>query len=115
MSQTPWPCVHVCVICGLAGIEAAHNERFWVQKLAKTATHVGLGTKIDVELRFRCPNKTALEARFGAVQGDIRRLSAHTHIGFESPLTTKRCSNGVGGRFQRLDSAPRHLLYMSGT
>ena len=60
-------------------------------------------------------SKTALEARFGALQGDTRRLSAYTHIGFESPLTTKRHSNGVGGRFQRLDSAPRHLLYMSGT
>jgi hypothetical protein len=30
------------------GIEAAHNERFWLQKLAKTATNVGLGTKIGV-------------------------------------------------------------------
>ena len=60
-------------------------------------------------------SKTALEARFGALEGDIRRLSAHAHIGFESPLTTKRCLNGVGGRFQRLDSAPRHLLYMSDT
>ena len=76
------------------------------------------------ECRFRNQNrhriafplsKTALEARFGALEGDIRRLSAHAHIGFESPLTTKRCSNGVGGRFQRLDSAPRHLLYMSDT
>jgi hypothetical protein len=44
-------------------------------------------------------SKTALEARFGALEGDIRRLSAHAHIGFESPLTTKRCSSGVG-RFQ---------------
>ena len=61
------------------------------------------------------PPKTALEASFGALEGDTRRLSAHTHIGFESPLTAKRCSNGVGGRFQRLDSAPRHPLYMSGT
>jgi hypothetical protein len=45
------------VICGLAGIEAAHNERFWLQKLAKTATNVGSGTKIGVELRFRCPKR----------------------------------------------------------
>ena len=37
---------------------------------------------------------------FGALEGDIRRLSAHARIGFESPLTTKRCSSGVG-RFQR--------------
>ena len=76
------------------------------------------------ECRFRDQNrrriaislsKTAFEARFGALEGDIRRLSAHTHIGFESPLTTKRCLNGAGGRFQRIGSAPRHLLYMSGT
>jgi hypothetical protein len=61
-------------------------------------------------------SKTALEARLGgALDGDMRRLSAHAHIGFESPLTARRFSNGAGGWFQRLDSAPRHLLYMSGT
>ena len=61
-------------------------------------------------------SKAALEARFGALEGNTRRLSTHAHIGFESPLTTKQCSNGAGGRlFQRLGSAPRHLSYMSGT
>jgi len=77
------------------------NEcRFWKQNRRRIAISL---------------SKTAFEARFGALEGNTRRLSAHTHIGFESPLTAKRCSNGVGGRFQRLDSAPRHLLYMSGT
>ena len=59
--------------------------------------------------------KTALESRFGALEGDICRLSAHAQIGFESPLTaTRRCSSrrpvsaGLG-------SAPRHLLYMPDT
>ena len=59
----------MCVICGLAGIEAAHNERFWVQKLAKTATNVGSGTKIGVELRFRCPKRLGRQGlgRFRAI------------------------------------------------
>ena len=70
-------CVHVCVICGLAGIEAAHNERFWVQKLAKTATHAGPGTKIGVELRFRCPKRRWRQGlgRFRA----IHVASVHIH------------------------------------
>ena len=52
------------------------------------------------------------EPKSAVQNGVVRRLSAHAHIGFESPLT---CSNGVGGRFQRLRSAPRHLSYMPGT
>ena len=47
--------------------------------------------------------KTALEARFGALEGDMPKHD-HTY------------SNRVGGRVQRLgSSAPRHLSCMSGT
>ena len=69
--------VHVRVICGLAGTEAAHNEWFWLQKLAETATNVGSGTKIGVELRFRCPKRRWRQGlgRFRA----IHAASVHIH------------------------------------
>ena len=45
----------------------------------KTAKNAGSNIKIGVELRFHCPlSKTALQARFGALEGDIHLNAQHT-------------------------------------
>jgi hypothetical protein len=45
------------VVWILVSLEAAHNEWFWLQKLANAATNIGYWTTIGVELRFRCPKR----------------------------------------------------------
>jgi hypothetical protein len=60
-------------------------------------------------------SKTALEAMFGALEGDVRCLSAHAQIGFEITANDHTVVKWSRRPVSRLGSAPRHLLYMSGT